>query len=58
MLFRLIDLASLQEIQRTTQVISHYHEAHFALTNHLSLLELRATREGELVMRELEWSVE
>jgi hypothetical protein len=57
MLFRLIDLASCQEIRRTTQVIPHYNEARFALTDHLSLLELRATRKGELTVKELEWTM-
>ena len=56
MLFRLFDLTSLQEIKRATQVIQNYNNANFALTKNLSLLELRATRDGNLAIEELQWS--
>jgi hypothetical protein len=56
MLFRLFDLTSLKEIKRATHVIQNYNNANFALTKDLSLLELRATRDGNLAVEELEWS--
>lgn len=56
MLFRLFDLTSLKEIKRATHVIQNYNNANFALTKDLSLLELRATRDGNVALEELQWS--
>ncbi len=54
-LFRLFDLATLAESRRVSHVIEDDVDAHFALSGDLSLLELRATREGGVVGRELGW---
>jgi hypothetical protein len=54
-LFRVIDLSSLEEIKRVTHLIADDSEAQFALTPNLGLLELRLSFEGQLQVEELSW---
>lgn len=55
MLFRLFELSSLKQVKQVTHVIEDDANAHFVLSDSLALLELRATREGEIKRQELSW---
>ena len=55
MLFRLIDLATLDEVRRANHLIADRQGAQFALDAGLRLVEVRVTRAGELAARRLEW---
>lgn len=55
MLFRLFNLASLEEIKSVTHTVENNSTAHFVLADDLSLLELRATREAQLDIKTLSW---
>jgi len=54
-LFRLIDLASLDEGRRTSHVVADRQGAQFALDADLDLVEVRVTRVGELKVETLDW---
>lgn len=54
-LFRLFDLASLEEIKSVTHTVENNSTAHFVLSADLSLLEVRATREAQLEIKALSW---
>ncbi len=56
-LFRLFELSSLEKIKQVTHVIKDEMNAHCTLSKSLSLLELRATRDGEIKTKELGWKV-
>lgn len=55
MLFRLFDLASLEQIKSVSHTIENNTTAQFALAADLSLLELRAMREAQLEIKTLSW---
>ncbi len=55
MLFRLIDLASLEEVKQVRQVIQDDQGAQFVLTDDLSLVEVRITVDVNLEIRDVEW---
>lgn len=54
-LFRLFDLNSLTEIRQITHTVEQPTEAHFVLSPELELLELRATQEAQVSIKELSW---
>jgi hypothetical protein len=54
-LFRLFDLSSLKEVKQTNHTIEDISNAQFVLSKELALLELRATRDGTIAIKELAW---
>jgi hypothetical protein len=57
-LFRLFDLSLLKEVKQTTHVIEDRQNAQFVLSKDLSLIELRANRDGKIQMKELGWQAQ
>ncbi|MGH2561694.1 MAG: hypothetical protein ACRDJH_21725 [Thermomicrobiales bacterium] len=55
MLFRLIELISHTEVRRTSHLIEDRGGAQFVVDGELDLFEVRATRAGELAVKELGW---
>jgi hypothetical protein len=54
-LFRLIDLDSLQEVRQANHPIENRQDAQFALDAALGLFDVRATRSGDLSIEQLGW---
>jgi hypothetical protein len=54
-LFRLIDLTSLREVRRASHLVENRRGVQFVLDAGLGLFEVRATRAGELAVKQLAW---
>jgi hypothetical protein len=54
-LFRLFDLSSLREVRRIAHTIDDISNAQFVLSKDLALLELRATKDSKIAVKELAW---